>query len=298
MMPYYDRPRYRSVKPKNFEISGISPRADLCRSLVYTSLRRSRPMNEIKTKTHTALGGLTADCSRLRIIVVLVEPKDPRNIGAVARAMSNLNVSDLRLVQPEPFDRVVAKGVACWGEELVEAARSFMSLQEAVADAQEVVGFASDSSSHRMSQRILEDWIGTIDLNVQESVALVFGSEERGLRREHFPLCQNLIRIPSSSANPSYNLAQSVMLALYALRRQSHSAIGDDVKDLPTSGQLDQLTGMVLRTAEDVGFLNENSPEHMKDLIVNMTRRGRLSSRELKIMTGLFGMIHKKLLKR
>lgn len=254
-------------------------------------------MSDTKLKTHNALGDLTGDCSRLRIIVVLVEPKDPRNIGAVARAMSNLNVSDLRLVQPEPFDRIVAKGVACWGEALIETAQTFMSLQEAVADAQEVVGFASDSSSHRMSQRILEDWIGTLDLNVQESVALVFGSEERGLRREHFPLCQNLIRIPSASANPSYNLAQSVILALYALRRHNQSAIGDDVKDLPTSGQLDQLTSMVLRTAEDVGFLNDNSPAHMKDLIVNMTRRGRLSSRELKIMTGLFGMIHKKLVK-
>jgi tRNA/rRNA methyltransferase len=254
-------------------------------------------MSDTKTKTHGALGDLTAECSHLRIIVVLVEPKDPRNIGAVARAMSNLSVSDLRLVQPEAFDRVVAKGVACWGEDVIDKAQTFSSLQEAVTDAQEVVGFASDSSSHRMSQRILEDWIGTLDLNVLRSVALVFGSEERGLRREHFPLCQNLIRIPSSSANPSYNLAQSVILALYALRRLPNSAIGDDVKDLPTSGQLDQLTGMVVRTAEDVGFLNENSPAHMKDLIINMTRRGRLSSRELKIMTGLFGMIHKKLSK-
>jgi tRNA C32,U32 (ribose-2'-O)-methylase TrmJ len=52
---------------------------------------------------------------------------------------------------------------------------------------------------------------------------------------------------------------------------------------------------MVLRTAEEVGFLNENSPNHIEELLVNITRRGRLSTRELKIMTGLFGMIHKKL---
>jgi TrmH family RNA methyltransferase len=225
---------------------------------------------------------------------VLVETKDPRNIGAVARAMSNLEVSDLRLVQPEQFDRVVAKGVACWGEDLVERAKTCSSLEEAVADAHEVVGFASDSSSHRMSQRILEDWIGTIDPQSVKTIALVFGSEERGLRREHFPICQNLIRIPSSSENPSYNLAQSVILALYALRRRSPTAIGDDLKDLPTSGQLEQFTKMVLRAAEDVGFLNENSPEQIEDLLINLTRRGRLSTRELKIMTGLFGMIHKK----
>lgn len=242
-----------------------------------------------------ALGDLTIPSSTLRILVVLVEPKDPRNIGAVARAMSNLEVHDLRLVQPEPFDITVAKGVACWGEPLLDSVTTHATLAEAVSDAHEVVGFASDSGSHRMSQRILEDWIGALDMRGERTVALVFGSEERGLRREHFPLCQNLIRIPSSSENPSYNLAQSVILALYALRRRSHEAIGDDIKDLPTSGQLEQFTQMVLRTAEEVGFLNENSPNHIEELLVNVTRRGRLSTRELKIMTGLFGMIHKKL---
>lgn len=246
-------------------------------------------------KEGTNLGDLVGQGTRLRIIVVLVEPKDPRNIGGVARAMSNLAVSDLRLVNPEPFDLVVAKGVACWGADLLDNVQTFSSLNDAVSDAHEVVGFASDSSGHRMSQRILEDWIGTLDFQHDRALALVFGSEERGLRREHFPVCQNLIRIPSSTDNPSYNLAQSVILALYALRRRTHTGVGDDIKDLPTSGQLEHFTSMVLRAAEDVGFLNENSPDHIQDLLVNMTRRGRLSTRELKIMTGLFGMIHKKL---
>jgi len=250
-------------------------------------------MNE--KKVTKALGDLMTTNFRQKLIVVLVEPKDPRNIGAVARAMSNLEVSDLRLVRPGPFDLTVAKGVACWGASILDTTTTHATLGEAVQDAHEVVGFASDSSSHRMSQRILEDWIGTVDLSSERTIALVFGSEERGLRREHFPLCQNLIRIPSASENPSYNLAQSVILALYAIRRSSHDAIGDDIKDLPTSGQLEQFTQMVTRTAEQVGFLNENSPSHMQDLLVNITRRGRLSTRELKIMTGLFGMIHKKL---
>ncbi len=246
-------------------------------------------------KITKALGDLALGSNPLRIVVVLVEARDPRNIGAVARAMSNLEVSELRLVRPEPFDRTVARGVACWGEPLIDSTSTYDSLAEAVSDAHEVVGFASDSSSHRMSQRILEEWVGTLEMRGERTVALVFGSEERGLRREHFPLCQNLIRIPSSSENPSYNLAQSVILALYALRRRSHEAIGDDIKDLPTSGQLEQFTQMVIRTAEQVGFLNENSPGHIEELLVNITRRGRLSTKELKIMTGLFGMIHKKL---
>ena len=242
-----------------------------------------------------SFGDLTDEGMASRLIVVLVEPKDPRNIGAVARAMSNLDVAELRLVQPERFDVAIAKGVACWGESIVDSAKTYQTLADAVFDAHEVVGFASDSSGHRMSQLILEDWATTVAAESERAVALVFGSEERGLRREHFPLCQNLIRIPSSTDNPSYNLAQSVLLALYAIRRSKPSAIGDEKKDLPTSAQLSQFTDMVLRAASQVGFLNENSPAHIEDLLVNMTRRGRLSTRELKVLTGLFGMIHKSL---
>lgn len=242
-----------------------------------------------------SFGDLLIAGSNLELIVVLVEPKDARNIGAVARAMSNLGVSKLRLVQPERFDTVVAEGVACWGKEIVSSAERFDSLINAVSDAHEVVGFASDSSGHRMSQRLLEDWISTLYTPSARKIALVFGSEERGLGREHFPICQNLIRIPSVSENPSYNLAQSVLLALYAIRRRAGGALGDDVKDLPTSGELENFTTMVLRAAEGSGFLSANSPSQIKDIVINLTRRGRLSSRELKIMTGLFGMIHKRL---
>jgi TrmH family RNA methyltransferase len=227
------------------------------------------------------------------LVVVLVEPKDARNIGAVARAMGNLGVSDLRLVGPAPFDKEVARGVACWGESIVQAARSFDTLSEAVTDAHEVVGFASDSSGHRMSQLLLEDWVATVASEGARKIALVFGSEDQGLRREHFPLCQNLIRIPSASENPSYNLAQSVILALYSLRRVKGSAIGDEKRELPNSEQISQYTEMVIRTAERVGFLNEHSPPQMEELITNICRRGRLTARELKIMTGLFGMINK-----
>ncbi len=245
-----------------------------------------------------AFGDLIAAQELPQLIVVLVEPKDPRNIGSVARAMSNLDVSELRLVNPEPYDEEIAKGVACWGKAVIENAQRFESLDEAVRDAHEVVGFASDSGGHRMSQRILEEWASTVPSQPSRRVALVFGSEEQGLRREHFPLCQNLIRIPSSSENPSYNLAQSVILALYAIRRTPLSAIGDELKDLPTSGQLAQFTEMVLRTAREVGFLNEHSPAHIEEMLVNITRRGRISTRELKVLTGLFGMTHKALIKR
>jgi tRNA (cytidine32/uridine32-2'-O)-methyltransferase len=232
------------------------------------------------------------------IIVVLVEPSDARNIGAVARAMSNLSVPSLRLVEAAEFDTVLAEGVACWGKEVIARSMRYGRLSDAVADCHEVVGFASDSSRHRVSQLLLDDWADKVERAPEHRVALVFGSEDNGLRREHFPLCQYLVRIPSNGENRSYNLAQSVLLALYAVRARSGAHVGATQPEWPMSGQLEPFTQMVLKIAEDVGFLNENSPAHIQDLVLNLTRRGRVTTRELKILTGLVGMISRAVTRR
>lgn len=225
------------------------------------------------------------------VVIVLVEVTDPRNIGAVARAMSNLATLELRLVNPADFDLTLAQGVACWGRDVVMSCKRYATLAEAVADCHEVVGFASDSGRHRVPQRLLEDWVQQLDTHQERRVAMVFGSEENGLKREHFPLLQYLVRIPSSVENRSYNLAQSVLLALYGVRMRAGGHVGETQPEWPASGQLESFTAMVLEVAEKVGFLNENSPVHIRDLLVNLTRRGRVTTRELKILTGLVGMI-------
>ena len=242
-----------------------------------------------------AFGDLLSESS-LKIVVVLVEPADARNIGAVARAMSNLAVGDLRLVSPGAFDLDVARGVACWGADVIDASQLYESLQEAIRDCHEVVGFASDSSGHRVPQAVLEDWVTTLADAGKRTIALVFGSEDSGLSKAEFPLCQYLIRIPSSGSNRSYNLAQSVLLALYQIKIRGQSYVGGKEVEWPTGAQVDELSSMVLKVATEAGFLNEHSPAHIADLLRNMTRRGKFVGRELKILTGLFGMIRKKMI--
>lgn len=241
-----------------------------------------------------AFGDLTQSGSHT-IVVILVEPSDARNIGAVARAMSNLAVYDLRLVSPRAFDLTLAKGVACWGDDVLANSKRFDTLQAAVRDCHEVVGFASDSSGHRVPQTTLENWAKTLTPGGARTIGLVFGSEENGLSKADFPLCQYLVRIPSSGSNRSYNLAQSVLVALYRIRTLDNAYVGAEEVEWTTGAQLEELTSMVLRVAEEVGFLNEHSPSHMTDLLVNMSRRGRFSGKELKILTGLFGMVRKRL---
>jgi tRNA (cytidine32/uridine32-2'-O)-methyltransferase len=249
-----------------------------------------------ESRTTPAFGDITVGGSRgPTVVVVLVEVTDPRNIGAVARAMSNLATLELRLVNPAEFDVTLAQGVACWGRDLVMTCKRYGSLADAVADCHEVVGFASDSGRHRVPQLLLSEWVIQLDTRPERRVAFVFGSEENGLRREHFPLCQYLVRIPSSTDNPSYNLAQSVLLALYTIRMHAGGYVGETQPEWPESAQLEPFTAMVLDVAERAGFLNQNSPEHIRDLLVNLTRRGRVTTRELKILTGLVGMISRRL---
>jgi TrmH family RNA methyltransferase len=248
----------------------------------------------VDTRKDGAFGDLLP-ASEHSIVVVLVEPTDARNVGAVARAMSNLAVRDLRLVSPRAFDITMAKGVACWGDDVIENSKRFDSLQEAVSDCHEVVGFASDSSGHRVPQATLEEWTKTLADEGRRTIGLVFGSEDNGLSKADFPLCQYLIRIPSSGMNRSYNLAQSVLLALYQIRTRANRYVGRGDIEWSTSAQVDELTAMVLKVAERAGFLNEHSPAHIADLLRNMTRRGKLTAKELKLLTGLFGMIRKRL---
>jgi TrmH family RNA methyltransferase len=236
-------------------------------------------------------GDLQRPIDTPQLFVVLVEPEDPRNIGAVARAMGNLKVSHLRFVKPANFNLALAKSVACWSASIIETASTFSTLEEAVADLHEVVGFASDSGQHRVPQLLLDQWIESLSFDSLQKIGLVFGSEEQGLRREHFPWCQYLIRIPSSGENRSYNLAQSVLLALYSLQRATPHVYPSSSDTRADSKELAQYTEMVLRVAEDVGFLKMHSSKHIRELVINVTRRGRLSTRELVILKGLFGTI-------
>ena len=240
-------------------------------------------------------GDISTPTESLRVSVILVEPEDARNIGAVARAMSNLGFSSLRLVSPKHFDRTMAKAVACWGEGLITAAEEYSSLEAAVADLHEVVGFASDSGRHRTPQLLLDQWVETLPREQDLSIGVVFGSEEQGLRREHFPWCQYLVRIPSSGDNRSYNLAQSVLLTLYTLRSKESVPTPATPEARVDSKELSHYTDMVLRVAEQVGFLAHHSPHHIRELLVNVSRRGRLTTKELAILKGLFGTISKRL---
>jgi TrmH family RNA methyltransferase len=153
--------------------------------------------------------------------VVLVRPRNPLNIGAAARAMSNFGARRLRLVNPyAPGFREARSAVGA--SDLLNQAEEFKTVAEAVADCALVVGTTT------VRNRVLQQAVHQLDehagkairLQLQtERVALLFGSEKIGLTNRDFSHCHWLLTIPTSQQNISMNLGQAVAVCLYELAR-------------------------------------------------------------------------------
>ena len=227
--------------------------------------------------------------------VVLVEPGDSLNIGAVARAMSNLGFRHLHLVAPQRYDPERAATTACWGAPVLECAHIHATLAEALADMEQVVGFSARHGADRPRHLVLDEWCARLAAEPAARTALLFGPEDHGLHTEHLEHCRWLIRIPSTDANPSFNLAQSVLLALFELSRPDWSAVAPEAKQRPTLRELTQLDRLVDKVLRQVGYFNKGTPRPIPRLVKHLLRRLDPDLREGRVLTGMFGKIHRAL---
>src|ERR1700722_444212 len=154
------------------------------------------------------------------IRIVLVEPSHPGNIGAVARAMMNMDLNRLVLVRPREFPHPEATARAAGAESVLASARVVATLAEAIADC----GFVAATTARNRDQhfRVLEVQEAAVRA-VAESrrapVALLFGAERTGLQNEDLDASHVLLRIPASAEYPSLNLAMAVQLVSYEIFR-------------------------------------------------------------------------------
>ena len=235
----------------------------------------------------------TEYCNQIHII--LVEPIDSRNIGAVARAMMNFGFRNLHLVQPGKYMPKGAKVMACWAKHIVDSAKIHNSLEEALKPMTQVVGFSSIHGKNRIEHLVLPQWCESLSLSSSSQVALVFGPEDTGLRNEHVPYCNTLVRIPSSAENPSFNLAQSVLLVLFELSKDSWGTIEVQQKDEATAGEYSQADKLIFEIIEKTGFTRADTSPIAPDLLRNIVKRVHLEKREMAILLGFLNRIVKSL---
>jgi TrmH family RNA methyltransferase len=154
-----------------------------------------------------------------RICVVLVSTRNPLNIGAAARAMSNFGIRNLRLVKPyEPGFREARSAVGAAAT--LQEARIFASVADAVADCTLVIGTTGGRDRHLESLRRIQDAAPLVEKETARgNVAILFGSEKRGLSNDDLSYCHWTMHIPTAADHVSMNLGQAVAVSLYEITR-------------------------------------------------------------------------------
>ncbi len=229
--------------------------------------------------------------------VVLVATRNPLNIGAAARAMSNFGFSQLRVVNPwEPSFREARSAVGAAG--VLASAEQFDSIADAVADCTLVVGTTAGRSRElHQPLHLLAEGARLIRKRLRSgNVALLFGSEKRGLSNEDFSHCDWLMRIPTRETQLSMNLGQAVAVSLYEIARQPTPATAEKHKPA-ASAELERITALLLETLQLSGYVKPRAAAATAQKTRRMVRRLALSAADAEVWLGMLRQIAWKLRK-
>jgi tRNA/rRNA methyltransferase len=214
--------------------------------------------------------------------IVLVRPRNPENLGAVARAMKNFGLGDWAVVALGTHDFAAARRVAVHAEDLLDRPRLCATIDEAVADCAWVVG----TSSRRVQGKrcFTPDEVAEGARERGGTTAIVFGEERSGLDNDAIDRCHDLSVIPTDAAQPSLNLAQAVIVYAYALRRASLVAAGSRApRAVPaTDAELERVEEALRSALRGGGFLAGPERHAVRDLAATL-RRSRLTRREARL---------------
>jgi len=230
-------------------------------------------------------------------VVVLVRPRNPLNIGAAARAMSNFGAHRLRLVNPFAEGFREARS-AVGASDLLQKAEEYKTVAEAVADCALVVG--TTAVRNRVLQqpvrRLDEQSGGVIRRQLQsERVALLFGSEKIGLTNKDFSHCHWLLNIPTSQKNISMNLGQSVAVCLYELARSTPVEPAKEEFEPASAGQTEQITECLLESLRISGYVKPGTDAMFEKKARGLILRFNLEAYDAKLLLGMARQIAWKL---
>lgn len=222
-----------------------------------------------------------------RVRIVLVRPKSPGNVGSVARAMKNMGFTELALVAPRRFRRFSADAMAVHATDVLDSAKRFGSLEDAVADCAWVVATTCRPGAYRrraLTPREAAEQV--LAVAERQPVAIVFGPEDHGLSNDDLKVCHELVTIPAHSEYPSLNLAQAALLCMYEVFLRRHPAT-PETAPLATSAAIEHVHSRLQDALLRIGFLPETNPEHVMFSIRRLFGRARLEERDVAIWLGI-----------
>jgi tRNA (cytidine32/uridine32-2'-O)-methyltransferase len=241
--------------------------------------------------------------------VVLIETSHPGNIGAAARAMKNMGVTELILVNPKEFPSRKAIFRAVSAEDVVHTARVVATVDEAIADCQLVIGTSARDRKIPWPMLSPRQCAGKVVAEVDRGapVALLFGREDRGLKNEELQKCQFHVNIPTGEAYSSLNLAMAVQVICYELLQaklhpvpaatevESIAAEGDVKWDRPFADAeaMEHFYEHLEQTLLQVGFHDPENPRRLLVRVRRLFNRIRPDQMEVNILRGFLSAINR-----
>lgn len=222
------------------------------------------------------------------ITIVMVRPRFPENIGSSARAMLNMGIRNLVVVSPENYDlEKIRKLGTHFSSDVIDGIQLFENLKEALASYNYVVGTTARLGGERailstpsgMAERLA-------DLSQNNKIAILFGSEDRGLVNEDIRLCHELINIPSSDFS-SLNVSQAVLLVCYELFL---AGIEEKTKYSPRLASRHELDGMYEQVKDilvRIDYINNENPDYWMNKLRHYFTRLKLRAGEVSIIRGI-----------
>jgi tRNA (cytidine32/uridine32-2'-O)-methyltransferase len=229
------------------------------------------------------------------IRIVLVETSHPGNIGAAARAMKTMCLTDLVLVSPLEFPHADASARASGAVDLLERARVVKSLDEALAGCSLVAGTSARQRGIGPPVLAPRECIARVHAAAAagQDTALVFGRERIGLTNEELGRCHILVNIPSNPDYSSLNLAAAVQVLGYEfmLAQGSVPAATESDETPATAEEMEKLFEHIETAALETGFLDPANPKHLMRRIRRLFHRAQPDQNEVHILRGLISAL-------
>jgi tRNA/rRNA methyltransferase len=226
------------------------------------------------------------------IRIILVEPKEAGNVGAVARVMKNFGFDELWIAGEHPQLLPVSSWWASGADDLLERVCFVPTLGDALAGAHVTVATTSmrgRTTPVTFTPRTLAEKYAS--LAPGQTLALVFGREDSGLTREELVLCQYTVTIPTNDVFPTMNLAQSVCVFCYEL--SSIAPASTAARDLPDAATIERIHQQARDLLLEIGFLQAN--QRIYDDLRAIAARAELDAREATIVLGIIRQIEWKI---
>lgn len=222
---------------------------------------------------------------------MLVRTSHPGNIGAAARAMKTMGLTDLVLVDPLQFPHATATARAAGADDLLVRARVVATLDEAIADCGWVVGTSARPRHIAWPEVDARDFALQAAQRAREApVAIVFGRENAGLSNEHLDRCHALLRLDTNPSFASLNLAAAVQVVAHELRmagRVRPGAVSQDVSQPVTQAEMERFYAQLEQLLVEIGFQDPKAPKLLPRRLRRMFNRMAPDRIELNILRGI-----------